>query len=202
MLTAVALATRQPPLLNLPLAAPPPGYPAYYGLRFDENMPLRNQPPVVNTVPGAMAIAETLDRAEWVQQAGNPASYAALIRQQPLRGSQPKPVIVQFATGDQTVPNPTSSAIVRAGGLQDRTTLFRNDLVVAADATGTAPKNPHTFLTNIGHPVIAPWAVAGQIQMAEFFKSGGALVVDPDGPGAFFETPIVPPLPETLNFIP
>jgi hypothetical protein len=201
-LTAVSLATRQPPLLNLPPVAPPPGLPAYYGLRFDENMPLRNQAPVVNAVPGAMAIAEVLDRAEWVQQSGNPVSYAALIRQQPLRGSSAKPVIVQFATGDQTVPNPTSSAIVRAGALQDRTTLFRNDLVVASDTTGTAPKNPHTFLTNIAHPVIAPLAVAGQIQMAEFFRSGGTLVIDPDGPGAFYETPIVPPLPETLNFLP
>ena len=200
-LTAIALASRQPALLNLPYVAPPPGYPAYFGLRFDENMPLRNLPPVVNTVPGAMAIAEVLERSEWVQQAGNPVSYASLIRQQPLRGSSAKPVIVQFATGDQTVPNPTSSAIVRAGGLEESTTLFRNDLAVQADATNTVPKNPHTFLTNIGIPTMVPLALAGQTQIAEFFKSNGSVVIDPDGAGPLYETPIALPLPETLNFI-
>ena len=34
-------------------------------------------------------------------------------------------------------------------------------------------------------------------------QSGGAAVIDPDGPaGPFFEVPIVPPLPEGLNFLP
>lgn len=201
-LTAIALASRQPQLLNLPYVAPPAGYPAYFGLQFNENMPLRDQPPVVNTVPGALAIAEVLEHNEWVQQSGNPVSYASLIRKDPVRGASRKPVIIQFAKGDQTVPNPTSSAIVRAGGLEDRTTLFRNDLAVANDTTGTVPKNPHTFLTNIGTPSMAPLAVAGQIQIAEFFKSNGAVTIDPDGAGPFYEVPISLPLPETLSFIP
>jgi hypothetical protein len=201
-LTAIALATRQPPLLNLPPVAPPAGYPSYFGLQFDENMPLRDQPPVTNAVPGAMAIAELLDRNEWVQQSGNPVSYASLIRQNPLQGASRKPVIIQFAKGDQTVPNPSSSAIVRAGSLEDRTTLFRNDLAVAGDLTGTIPKNPHTFLTNIGTPSMVNNALAAQIQIAEFFKSQGATTIDPDGAGPLFETPVSLPLPEDLNFIP
>lgn len=201
-LTAIALASRQPQLLNLPYVAPPAGFPAYFGLQFNENMPLRDLAPVVNSVPGALAIADVLERNEWVQQSGNPVSYASMIRKDPIRGAARKPVIIQFAKGDQTVPNPTSSAIVRAGGLEDRTTLFRNDLVVANDSTGTVPKNPHTFLTNIGTPSMAPLAVAGQIQIAEFFKSNGALIIDPDGAGPFYEAPITLPLPETLNFIP
>jgi hypothetical protein len=201
-LTAIALYSRVPQLLNKPYVTPPAGYPSYFGFQFDENMPLRNLAPVVNTVPGAMAIAEVLDRNEWVQQSGNPVSYAAMIRKQPLRGSSAKPVILQFAKGDQTVPNPTSSAIVREGGLESRTTLFRNDLVVAADTSGTVPKNPHTFLTNIGTPSMAALAVAGQIQIAEFFKSGGKVVIDPDGNLPLYETPIALPLPEGLNFIP
>ena len=214
-LTAIALATRQPPLLNLAPVAVPPGYPTYLGLQFDENMPLRDLAPVVNTVPGAMAIAEVLDRNEWVQQSGNPVSYAALIRKQPLRGSASKPVIVQFATGDQTVPNPTSSAIVRAGGLESRTTLFRNDLAYAADPFPAdlpgaipkkLPKNPHTFLTNIGIQGAAGYAVAAQAQIADFFASNGATVRDPDmylpSGAAFFEQPVSLPLPEALNFIP
>ncbi|AOW15684.1 hypothetical protein LPB72_00825 [Hydrogenophaga crassostreae] len=196
-LTGLALFARTPTLMNLvPTAALP------FPFNFQENMPLRNLPPVVNSVPGAMAIAEVLDRYEWVQQAGNPVSYASLIRKQPLRGSSAKPVIVQFAKGDQTVPNPTSSAIVRAGSLEDRTTLFRNDLAYAFDMgePKTVPKNPHTFLTNIGTPSMAAFAVGGQIQIAEFFKSNGMVVIDPDEAGPFYEVPIALPLPETLSF--
>lgn len=196
-LTAAALATRQPQLLNLP---PTPNVPVPFNLNFNENMPLRNLPPVVNNVPGATAIAQVLDRFEWVQQSGNPVSYAPLIRKAPLPGSAPKPVIVQFAKGDGTVPNPTSSAILRAGELQDRATFFRNDLAFAASPG--IPKNPHTFLTNIGIAASVPYAIAAQQQIAAFFASNGALTIDPDGPGPFFETPIALPLPETLSYIP
>jgi hypothetical protein len=42
---------------------------------FNENEPLRNLAPVVDTVPGASAIQEYLDRLEWAQQAANPVAY-------------------------------------------------------------------------------------------------------------------------------
>lgn len=199
VLTAIALASRQPQLLNLP---PTPGLPFPLNLAFNENMPLRDLPPVVNTVPGATAIAQVLDRFEWVQQAGNPVSYAPLIRKQPLPGNAAKPVIVQFAKGDGTVPNPTTSALLRAGELQDRATYFRNDLVFAANPPGTIPKNPHTFLTNIAAAATAPFAVMAQTQMAVFFATHGASVIDPDGVGPVFEVPVNLPLPEGLNFLP
>jgi Bacterial Ig-like domain len=189
-LTILALSARG--LLN---AAPP-----VYAI---ESIPLRDQPPLVNTVKGAMEIQQALDRFQWVQQAGNPVSYAAHIRKQPLPGNWPKPVIVQFAKGDQTVPNPTASALIRAGDLEDRATFFRNDLVVAS--VPGAPKNAHTFLTNIDPrlpPQVVQLALAAQSQIATFFASMGALVIDPDGLGPIFEVPIVLPLPETLNFIP
>jgi hypothetical protein len=196
-LTAIALATRTPQLLNV---APTPGVPVPFNLNFNENVPLRNLPLVVNTVPGATAIAQVLDRFEWVQQSGNPVSYAPLIRKTPLPGSAAKPVIVQFAKGDGTVPNPSSSAILRAGALQDRATYFRNDLAFAASPG--IPKNPHTFLTNIGIPASVPYAIQAQSQIAAFFASNGLLTIDPDGPSPIFEAPIVLPLPEGLNFIP
>ena len=199
-LTALALATRTPQLLNV---APTAGVPFPFNLNFNENIPLRDVPLVVNAVPGATAIAHVLDRFEWVQQSGNPVSYAPLIRKSPLSGSAAKPVIIQFAKGDVTVPNPTSSAIIRAGALQDRTTYFRNDLAYALNPTATGvPKNPHTFLTNIGAAATAPYAVAAQSQIAVFFASNGALTIDPDGANPFFEVPIALPLPESLNFIP
>lgn len=186
-LTILALAARN--LLN----ADPPIY-------INENLPLRDLPIVVNTVPKAMEIQRTLDRFQWVQQAGNPVSYAAHIRKQPLPGNAAKPVLVQFAKGDQTVPNPTSSALVRAGDLLDRTVYYRHDLAFAAFPT--LPKNPHTFLTNLGNAAAAPLAVIAQQQIATFFASRGALVTDPDAAGPLFEVPIAGSLPETLSFIP
>lgn len=198
VLTAVALATRQPQLLNLP---PTPNVPAPYNLNFNENVPLRDLPPLVNDVPGSTAIQEVLEHSTWAQQTGNPVSYAPYIRKQPLPGNGPKPVIVQFAKGDETVPNPTTTALIRAGQLADRALFYRNDLAFAA-TSGAVGKNPHTFLTNIAVPAAAPFAVAAQTQMAVFFATDGAQIIDPDGAGPVFEMPVNPPLPESLNFLP
>jgi hypothetical protein len=191
-LTGIALATRVPSLINV---TPNPT-----GIAFNENIPLRDQPIVVNDVPGATAIQQVLDRFEWVQQAGNPVSYASAIRKDPPRGHAAKPLLLQFAKGDMTVPNPTTSAILRAGDLEDRAVFYRNDLAWAAN--NAVPKNPHTFLTNIGSAAAAGFAIGAQVQIATFFASGGVTVIDPDGAGPIFEVPIVLPLPEALNFLP
>lgn len=196
-LTAIALATRAPQLLNLP---PTPGVPPPFNLNFNENIPLRDQAPVVNLVPGAMAIQKVLENNEWVSQAGNPVAYAPHIRKAPLAGMWARPVIFQFSRGDQTVPNPTNTAIIRAGDLADRTTFYRNDLAFALNPA--TPKNPHTILTNVFNPAVAAYAIMAQQQIATFFASDGTLTIDPDGAGAIFETPIAQPLPETLNYIP
>ena len=45
-------------------------------------------------------------------------------------------------------------------------------------------------------------ALGAQEQIAVFFASNGVEVIDSDGPGALFETPIVPPLPEDVQFFP
>ncbi|MDB5856097.1 MAG: hypothetical protein JWR22_4138 [Herminiimonas sp.] len=190
-LVGISLVTRLPSLINI---ADPSG------IAFNENIPLRNLPPLVDTVPGAMEISKVLDRFEWVQQAGNPVAYAPFIRKHPLPGNAAKPVIFQFAKGDGTVPNPTTTAILRAGDLADVATIYRNDLV--PHNVNGVPKNPHTFLTNIGNLEAAPYAVAAQTQIGVFFQSNGGTIIDPDGSGPIFETPITPPLPETLNFLP
>ncbi len=189
----LSLAGRTPSLVNLP--GP---------FAFAENMPLRDLPPLVDTVPGASAIQRSLEWSEWVTQAGNPVAYAPHLRASPLDGVPAKSIILQYARGDQTVPNPTTSAIIRAGGLQDRTTAFRNDLAFAADPT--FPKNPHTFLTRVPglapSPAVAAVALAAQDQIAQFFASGGSVVVDPDGAGPLFETPLSVPPWEDLAYIP
>jgi hypothetical protein len=180
-LVGISLITRIPSLYN---AVPNATFTS-----FIENIPLRNLPLLVDTVPGASAIQALIDNTEWAQQAANPAAYAPFIT---------RPVIIQFARGDKTVPNPTTTAILRAGHLASRATLFRNDLAFAANAT--VSKNPHTFLTNV-LGAGAPYALAAQQQIATFFASDGATTIDPDGPGLFFETP-TSLLPEDLAFIP
>ena len=99
-LVGISLITRVPSLYN---AVPNAG-----AHDFVENIPLRNLPLVIDTVPGASAIQALIDNTEWAQQAANPAAYAPYIT---------RPVIFQFARGDMTVPNPTASAIL-AGDLR------------------------------------------------------------------------------------
>lgn len=186
-LLALFLVSRVPSLIN----GGPSG--------FTDNIPLRNQPPVTNTVPGTFAVQTFIDEGNWLQQAGDPVAWAAFVRKAPLPGDPAKNVIIQFARGDKTVPNPTATALVRSGDLTDRTSFFRNDLAFAANPT--FPKNPHTFLTNLsGSPGLV--AVGAQTQIGIFFSTNGALTIDPDGPGPLFEVPIGGPLPEDLGFIP
>lgn len=185
------LATRIPSLINIG------------GLNFNDNMPLRNQPPVINTVPGAIDIQKLEDVGNWLAQSGDALAWAPFIRKTPLPGATARNVIIQFARGDKTNPNPTTTALIRAGDLADRTTLFRNDLAFALGAAFGFGKNPHTFLTSIGgSPAVALAAIQAQTQIAVFFSSNGALTIDPDGAGPLFETPIIGPLPEDTAFIP
>ena len=69
----LSLVGRTPPLIE-------PARP----FQFNENMPLRNLPPLVDTVPGASAIQQLLEWTEWASQAGNPVAYAVHLRAEPL----------------------------------------------------------------------------------------------------------------------
>jgi hypothetical protein len=196
---------------------------------FDENIPLRDgtplavtladgttrtsQSPVTNTVAGAMAIQEVVDNTFWATQPGDPVAYAPHLRKDPLPGVPAKSIIVQFNKGDQSAPDPNATAMIRAGDLADRTSYYRHDVAFAADPN--IPKNPHQFLLGLPltpsstlEPVVE---MAKQRQVAEFFALDGqfdlmdpeinlADVRTPDGT-PLFEVPIVPPLPEDLNFI-
>ena len=63
LLLTQSLAVRVPSLLN---AGPP--------IFFNDNSPLRNLPPVVNNVPGAVAIQTVEDTSRWLGQAGDPVA--------------------------------------------------------------------------------------------------------------------------------
>jgi hypothetical protein len=189
------LSTRTPSLLN---GGPDPinaGNP----LPFNENMPFRNEQPRVNTIPGAIAIQEQIERLEWVGQSGDPVAYAPHLRKQPLAGVPARPVLVPFAKGDPVLTNPLTTALLRAGDLTDRTMYFRNDLAYEA-TNGAIGKVPHEYLTNFSPAGIGP-ALAGQEAIAIFLASDGQTIIDPDATGPLFEVPITGPLPEQPCFM-
>jgi dienelactone hydrolase len=206
------LGTRQPPLLNFPGISVLAGR-AVNPLRFDENMPLRDQipltvqledsttrviqSPVTNTVAGAMAIQEMGEHYEWVGQAGSPAAYAPHLRRAPLARMPAKAVLVLIAKGDETAPNPTTTAILRAGELADRTVYYRHDLYRGLNPA--LPTNPHGFAVGLGN-LFRPISLGVQDQAGRFFFSDGGPVAVPE-PSQFFEYPIVLPLPEGLNYL-
>ena len=195
------LAERVPSLINLS------------GINFDENLPLRDQPPVINVVAGAVEIQEVIDNYEWVGQSGGAVPFSVHLRRDPLRGVDPKSVIIQFARGDRSVPNPATTAVLRAGDLADRATYYRFDLFLAENPTTPPSLNDPHGLIHLGpSPFLAlppevraaanAVGVAARDQIAVFFATDGVEVIDPDGPGALFETPVVPPLPEDVVFFP
>ena len=194
-----ALASRTPSLINSP------GLTSIGGISvgapyFNENTPLRNKPAVINEVVGAIEIQQVFENAEWASESGDAAAYAPHLQRSPLPGAPVKAVMLQLAKGDQTGSNPRTSAIIRAGDLADLATFYRNDLAFAEDPT--VPKDPHTFLSLFTRAGIAGHiARGGQMQVAIFLGSNGSDTVHPE-PERFFEVPIVPPLPEDLNYIP
>jgi hypothetical protein len=159
---------------------------------FTESQPLRGDPPELNPAPGAVAIQIALAQGTWLDRSGDPETYAPLLRLDPPRGSEPKRVLFQNAFGDQTVPNPTNYTVLAAGHLFDRESLYRND------KSAQAGRNPHGFLLD---PSFVQGNVPGQTQVVTFFASNGKTIIDPDGPGAVWETPIADPSELlTLNF--
>jgi len=57
-------------------------------------------------------------------QFADAVAYSPHLRKLPLRGVPAKPLIIQFARGDQTVPNPATTAMLRAGDLADRAMTY------------------------------------------------------------------------------
>jgi hypothetical protein len=210
------LGSRSPSLINSPGITKLNGV-ALVTPYFNENLPLRDgvsmtveledgttrvvQSPVINAAPGAMAIQEVLEHYEWVSQSSNPVAFARHLQRSPLAGMPQKSVLFLFAKGDMTVPNPTTTAILRAGDLADRTIFFRNDLALAEDPLMS--RNPHGFAFAIADPSALAREIArgAQQRVALFLASGGELIIHPE-PARFFEVPVLLPLPEGLSYIP
>lgn len=201
------------------LNVPPAPSEAYFHDSFNDNYVFRDSPPVVNNIPGAMAIQAAFEAADWLGMLGDPLSYAPHLNTAPLAGVPRKPTLFQFGYGDLEVPNPTESAVVRAANAQPSTWFFRFDgaagieptlLSITMPEVAPLPILPHRILSNpttFDFPAETSLALAEQQQAASYFASGGRwnanpnpFVTAPFSPQEnLFQVPAV--LPEQLNFI-
>jgi hypothetical protein len=162
-----------------------------------------------------MQIQQVLENIEWASQSAGTLAYAPYIRRDPLNGMTAKSVIIQFAYGDRLVPNPSTTALLRAGDLADRATFFRTDRLFPVNPV-PGFLHPHVFMDlaiTSPNSSVKEVAVLAQRQIALFFAADtadrvldpfdGRQIWDPDGAaGPVFEVPVVPPLPEALNYYP
>jgi hypothetical protein len=176
------------------------------GSDFNDNYVLRNQPPKVNSVMGAIELQNFFSTVDWLQAPGDPLSYAPHLKLTPLQGMTAKKTLFLFAQGDRTVPNPQNSALIRAAGGLETSSLYRNDLVapIARLLNQPLPDDPHSFLVNLSTLGSALVATAAQQMVAGFLASGGLTIPDVNGMARqllrldVFETP--KDYLETLNW--
>lgn len=187
---------------------------------FNDNYVLRDIPPVINRVPGAMAIQAAFEAADWLDMLGDPLSYAPHLKVSPLAGVPAKATLFQFGYGDLEVPNPTESAVIRAAGARSSSWFLRFDQAALADQHPELlrvmmlgvpfPILPHRILSNptiFDYPAETSIALAEQQQVASYFASSGRsnpnpnqFLTAPFSPGSdLFEVPTT--LPERLNFL-
>jgi hypothetical protein len=199
-ITTFALAQRTPPLLNKDKA-------------YDEDYVLRDQPVKTLSVPGAIDIQNFFETIEWLGMQGDPLAFAPHLKRSPLGGSDPKPVLVQFARGDLTMPNPATSALIRAADLREISWMYRHDRALTFDPA--LPLDPHPYLVlfvsldsgTLQLPDMIGLAISSftQQQIADFFTADGQTNPDPNNALVFlllraplYEVPAR--LPEDLGF--
>lgn len=184
-----SLASQIPSLINSPGINKLDGVAVASGPHFNENMPLRDktelkvglsdnttytiQSPVINSLAGAIAIQEYMEKRDWVVQSGNQVAFARHLRRDPLQGVPIKSVLILFGRGDRAIANPNATAMLRAGDLADRATYYLTDS--AHRANSAVPKNPHGFVNPIddSDTLVAAIARAAQVHIALFLASGG-----------------------------
>jgi hypothetical protein len=99
-----------------------------------------------------------------------------------------RPILAQFARGDQTVPNIANSTLIRAAGLEGSAWMYRHDLARAK--AKDLPADPHPFLllfislgggtVQLPGPAGLAISIDAQSQIANFIASDGAIVSDPN----------------------
>jgi len=168
---AAQLRISHPDLLN--------GGPGLNG--FTEDLPLRNDPPMMMIHPGSGLLQQLFGEVNWFDRTGSPETFAPRLRLRPdpAWAKDPKDFVFQSAYGDGTVPNPTAGTLYRAGQLFDRVVYYRND------KTPTYNSDPHGWLAD---PTLAG-RTSGEQQLATFLSTGNVTNPNP----AWLEFPIADP---------
>jgi hypothetical protein len=150
-----------------------------------------------------------MELIEWLDNVGDPVTFAPHLARSTLPGIPAKPVLFQMARADRTVPNPTASDLIRAAGMAGSTWMYRHDLAQVA-FPGMLPQDPHPYLAlflganggTVGLPSLPALllGLAAQSQIAGFFTADGAIIPDMNGifPGPYFEIPAT--LPNDLGY--
>lgn len=151
------------------------------GTDFNEDYVLRDQPAKVVTVAGAIDIQNLFGELEWLHASGDPLSYAPHLQRSPLPNMQPRPVLFSSGLGDQSVPAPASTALVRAAGMAESSVLFRADLAapVALQVCCRIAANAHGHLIDATNAAASLISKAVQQVALGFVTSGGQTI--PDG---------------------
>ncbi len=138
-ITIATVGNRTPSLLN-------------NGNDFNDNYVLRDQPPLVNNVAGAIDIQNLFGNLEWLQSAGDPLSFATHLKLSPLPNVPAKQALFFIPRGDKTVPNPQESNLIRAAGMLNSSLLYRSwirRLRRRSSWARTLSDDPHAFLVDI-----------------------------------------------------
>ena len=194
------LASRTPSLINSTDGLTSVDGVAVEAPYYNENLPLRDQPPLVNVVPGAVAIQRVADHIVWATQSIDTLTFVRLLRRAPPPGVPARPFVMQWGRSDQFVPNPMTSEVIRACDCADRVSWYRHDLNFGN--TGV-PANPHAYYSSVGpgfNMLYRRIGFGAQHQVNAFFASDGATVTYPT-PTEFWEMPITS-LPEDLYYLP
>ncbi len=141
---------------------------------FNDNFVFRDLPVRVNDVPGAVDLQNFFEYAEWLTIYADPTAWAPHYRASPLPGIPPRQVLFQMGWGDQTIPNPSTTALVRAANMPEMVRYYRND--IARSVFPFFQVDPDFYLAYLTTDQETSVALAADNMIGGFFASGGATI--------------------------
>ena len=161
LLTTVVLAPNVPSLFNKGASD------------FNDNYVWRDQPVRVNDVPGAVELQDFFELAEWITIYADPSAWTPHYRASPLPGIPARPALFQMAWGDNTIPNPTTTAMVRSAHMEDMVRYYRHD--VARSIFPFFQADPDFYLAYLDTKQETSIALTAENMIGVFFSTNGVL---------------------------
>jgi hypothetical protein len=143
---------------------------------FNDNYVERDLPVRVNDIPGAVELQNFFETGEWLTVYADPTAWAPHYRASPLPGIPSRQVLFQQAWGDQTIPNPTSTALVRAAQMPEMVRYYRHD--VARSIFPFFQADPDFYLAYLTTDQETSVAISADNMIGGFFASGGTAIPD------------------------